>query len=206
MLLHYGNPSDGSLGRKSQFPYHRPHSCMWSASATGMSPHPPIPCHTALSPCSLHHICCPPCFSFNERGLSVPSPWMFLQYLHDSLPSPSQSPSPERASLTTGPTDVYCGGHIMIPYMHQENVNRFITYIMGLSGESRAGSQANPKMASGVPGWLSQLSIQLLISTQVMISSPTWGSVLTVQSLLGMRILSLSPPSHAHTCSLKINK
>ena len=53
-----------------------------------------------------------------------------------------------------------------------------------------------------VPGWLSQLSIRLLISAQVMISlfvgsSPTSGSVLTVQSLCGIDSpfpLSLSPP------------
>ena len=49
----------------------------------------------------------------------------------------------------------------------------------------------------GAPGWLSQLSVQLLVSTQVMISwfvssNPALGSALTVQSLLG--ILSLSLP------------
>ena len=49
----------------------------------------------------------------------------------------------------------------------------------------------------GVPGWLSQLSIRLLISAQVMISrfvgsSPTLGSALTVWSPLGTLSLSLS--------------
>ena len=45
------------------------------------------------------------------------------------------------------------------------------------------------KKGGGAPGWLSQLSIQHLVSAQVMISpfvssSPMSGSVLTVQSLL----------------------
>ena len=49
----------------------------------------------------------------------------------------------------------------------------------------------------GAPGWLSWLSIQLLILAQVMIlqfmrSSPELGSVLTVQSLLGILFLPLS--------------
>ena len=51
------------------------------------------------------------------------------------------------------------------------------------------------KLKSGVPGWLSQLSLRILISAQVMISqfvssSPT--SALTVQSLLGILCLLLS--------------
>ena len=52
-------------------------------------------------------------------------------------------------------------------------------------------------MGSGAPGWLSQLSLQLLILAQVMISqfmgsSPASGSVLMVWSLLGILCLSLS--------------
>ena len=67
---------------------------------------------------------------------------------------------------------------------------------------------------SGAPGWLSQLRIQLLILTQVMISRfmgsiPTSGSVLTVGSLLRILSLffSLCPflPG-AVALSLKINK
>ena len=67
-----------------------------------------------------------------------------------------------------------------------------------------------------VPGWLSLLSLRLLISAQVMISwlvgsSPTSGSVLTAWSLLG---ISLSPSlplpllflSLCPSLSLKINK
>ena len=51
----------------------------------------------------------------------------------------------------------------------------------------------------GVPGWLSLLSIRLLVSIQVMISqsvrlSPVPGSVLTAQSLLGILSLPLSLP------------
>ena len=51
----------------------------------------------------------------------------------------------------------------------------------------------------GAPGWLSQLSVRLLISVQVMISrfvelSPASGSVLTVWSLLGILSLPLSLP------------
>ena len=57
----------------------------------------------------------------------------------------------------------------------------------------------------GAPGGLSQLSIQLLILAQVMISrfmnsSPVLGSVLTVQSLLGILSPSLCLyPSPAFT-------
>ena len=59
----------------------------------------------------------------------------------------------------------------------------------------------------GAPGWLSPLSIQLLISAQVRISqfmssSPALGSVLAVQSLLG--ILSLPAPPLLHTLSLSL--
>ena len=59
--------------------------------------------------------------------------------------------------------------------------------------------QINMKIKLGAPGWLSQLSIQLLISARVMISefmesSPALGSVLTAWSLLGI----LSPPLSAH--------
>ena len=47
------------------------------------------------------------------------------------------------------------------------------------------------KEKAGLPGWLSPLSIQLLISAQVMISqsvgsSPVTGSVLAAWSLLGI--------------------
>ena len=61
---------------------------------------------------------------------------------------------------------------------------------------------------AGVPGWLSRLSIRLLILVQVMISwfvgsCPTLGSALTVWSLLGILCLPLSLPL---LCSLKINK
>ena len=72
------------------------------------------------------------------------------------------------------------------------------------------------KKILGVPGWLSWLSIWLLISAQVMISwfvssSPKTGSALTVQSLLGILSPSLSAPlllvlSLMHSPSLKINK
>ena len=65
----------------------------------------------------------------------------------------------------------------------------------------------------GAPGWRSQLSIQLLISAQVMVSwlmgsSPALGSVLTVQSLLGILSLSLCPPSlaHMHILSLTLSR
>ena len=48
------------------------------------------------------------------------------------------------------------------------------------------------------PGWLSRLSVQLLVSTQVVISqfvgsSPASGSVLTARSLLGIFSPSLCP-------------
>ena len=67
-----------------------------------------------------------------------------------------------------------------------------------------------------MPGWLRQLSIELLTSAQVMISwfvrsSPTSHSALTAWSLLRILSLSLSVcPSPAHTHSplppQKINK
>ena len=69
-----------------------------------------------------------------------------------------------------------------------------------------------------MPGCLSQLSIQLLISAQVMISqlvssSPASGSALAVQGLLGILSLPLSLPlpclgaqAWVHARSLKINK
>ena len=68
------------------------------------------------------------------------------------------------------------------------------------------------KQLRGALGWLSRLSLWLLILAQVMISqfvgsSPTSGSSLTVWSLLG--ILSLSLPyscSLSLSLSLKINK
>ena len=71
------------------------------------------------------------------------------------------------------------------------------------------------KKKTGVPGWLSQLSVRLLILAQVMISrfvgwSPVSVSVLTAQSLLGSLSLSLSlwapRPAHSLHLSLKINK
>ena len=66
----------------------------------------------------------------------------------------------------------------------------------------------------GAPGWLSGLSIRLLISAQVGISwfvssSPTLGSVLTVGSLLGIPSLLLSMPFEAllaRSLSLSQNK
>ena len=68
------------------------------------------------------------------------------------------------------------------------------------------------KQHLGAPGWLSQLSIQLLTSVQVVISwfvslSPTSGSALTAQSLLGILSLSLSaPPLLARSLSLSLSK
>ena len=68
---------------------------------------------------------------------------------------------------------------------------------------------------TGAPGWLSQLSVQLSISAQVMISrfvglSPTSGPVLIAPSLLGILSPSLSvPPLLTLSLSLspsKINK
>ena len=69
--------------------------------------------------------------------------------------------------------------------------------------------------SAGAPVWLSQLSIQLLLSAQVMnlqfvSSSPASGSVLTVWSLLGSLSLPLYLPiphliSLSLSLSLKIN-
>ena len=80
---------------------------------------------------------------------------------------------------------------------------------------------SSENMADGwVPGWLSWLSFQFLISTQVMISllvesSPAWGSMLSVEPVWDSLSLSLSlspcpthslPPSLPLSLSLKINK
>ena len=70
------------------------------------------------------------------------------------------------------------------------------------------------KSLLGVPGQLIQLSVQLLVSAQVMISwfvgsSSTLDSVLTVQSLLRILSLPLSAPPPfvlSLSVSLKINK
>ena len=67
-------------------------------------------------------------------------------------------------------------------------------------------------LGDGAPGWLSQLSVQLLISTQVMISqfvrsSPGSSSVLTTWSLLGILFLSFSLcPSPFCALSLSLSK
>ena len=66
----------------------------------------------------------------------------------------------------------------------------------------------------GAPGWLSQLSVLLLVSAQVMISQfmssrPVLGSVLTARSPLGILSLPLSLPlpySGSLSLSLRINK
>ena len=55
------------------------------------------------------------------------------------------------------------------------------------------------KFSGGVPGWLSWLSVHLLVSAHVVISlfvglSPASGSVLTAWSLLGILCPSLSAP------------
>ena len=66
------------------------------------------------------------------------------------------------------------------------------------------------KTKLGAPGWLSRLSIQLLVSAQVLISlfvglSPVLSPALTAQSLLG--ILSRPPPQPLpHTCMLSLSK
>ena len=72
----------------------------------------------------------------------------------------------------------------------------------------------NPSSATGAPGWLRQLSVQLLISAQVMISRfvslrPALGSVLTVWSCMGFPVSLPLCPSPAHAPSLsqsQINK
>ena len=66
----------------------------------------------------------------------------------------------------------------------------------------------NNRCSLGVHGWLSQLSIWLLILAQVMISrfvslSPALGSALTVQSLFGILSLPL-PHSHMYSCALSL--
>ena len=77
---------------------------------------------------------------------------------------------------------------------HCSTVNSAYIYLEAFVGE---------EWRAGVPGWLSPLSVRLLVSAQVMISwlvgsSPTSGSVLAEKGLFG--ILSLCPPP-THTLS-----
>ena len=69
----------------------------------------------------------------------------------------------------------------------------------------------NKKIFIGMPGWLSWLSVWLLVSAQVMISqfvslSPTLGSTLIMQSLLGVLSLSLSLSLPPLALSLSLSK
>ena len=77
---------------------------------------------------------------------------------------------------------------------------------------AEAPGARNPISLNGAPGWLSRLSVQLLVLAQVVISwfvssNPTSGSVLTVRSLLGILSPSLSLcPSYTLCLLLTINK
>ena len=61
----------------------------------------------------------------------------------------------------------------------------------GALGAERFEKYVSSKTGKGAPGWLSRLSVGLLVWAQVVISwfvssSPPLGSVLTVRSLLGI--------------------
>ena len=79
-------------------------------------------------------------------------------------------------------------------------------YLATASGEANAKWCFRIKII-GAPGWLSQLSVQLLILAQVTISwfvssSPTLASALTVQSPLGILSHSISLWILSHSISL----
>ena len=109
------------------------------------------------------------------------------------------------------------------------HVNSGYSYIVGAyvctqklleKGEKRSNIcedifSAIKKKTVGTPGWLSRLSVRLLVFAQVMASqfvslSPALGSILTAQSLLGILSLSLSlctPPKinkHLKTYTVKL--
>ena len=74
----------------------------------------------------------------------------------------------------------------------------------------RQTALSEKSIRSGVPGWLSRLSVRLLVSAQVVISwfvssNPTSGSLLSAQSPLQILCppLSLFSPAHAHILSQK---
>ena len=80
---------------------------------------------------------------------------------------------------------------------------------------SNNSRNALKEITTGAPGGLSQMSIRLLISAQVMISwfvglIPVSGSMLAAQSLFGILSLSLSlchpPPPAPLTCSLSLSQ
>ena len=82
-------------------------------------------------------------------------------------------------------------------------------FIYDPGGPKKATAHGPKERALGAPGWLSRLSIQLLISSHVMISqftssSSTSGSVLTAGSLLGILCLPLSLPLPYLSLSLKL--
>ena len=83
--------------------------------------------------------------------------------------------------------------------------------VMRLSGVRWVNAQLPRKKFSlnGAPGWLSQLSTQLLLSfmiSQFMKSRPGWGSELPARSLLGVLSLPLHPSStHMFSLSLSLS-
>ena len=92
----------------------------------------------------------------------------------------------------------------------QSKIRNFVWKSRGCCRDSEENEVR--EKTSGVPGWLSRLSVWLLIPAQVMISgfvssSPASNSALTVWSLLGILPLSLSaPPLLVLSLSLTINK
>ena len=92
----------------------------------------------------------------------------------------------------------------------EETKDSFLEYIKKLNSKNNKIQLEN--MHKGVPGWLSQLSIRLLILAQVLISwfvisSPESGSEPDRQSLLGVLSLPLSLPlpcSLTHSLSLSL--
>ena len=81
------------------------------------------------------------------------------------------------------------------------------------SPQAASGTEGTRPSALGASGWLSQLSVQLLVSAQVMIpqfvsSSPALGSLLSAQSPLQVLCPSLSlslPCSLARSLSLSLS-
>ena len=100
-------------------------------------------------------------------------------------------------------------GHFQTPKL----VQTLIPWILWLINPSTpwtddSGLFFKEKMSRS-PGWLSQLSIWLLVLAQIMVSwfvrlSPASGSALTAWGLLGMFCLLSLCPSPTHSLSLKI--
>ena len=96
-------------------------------------------------------------------------------------------------------TDALTALEILLTFLWGNLCEAFKVWNVGRFGGWLQRRGFKSALTLGATGWLSQLSVQLLISAQVMIlwfvsSSPASGSSPTAQSLLGILSLPLSLP------------